>query len=175
MPRMYMYWAKDFMVGGPKIFCKEVMTRSRFLCLLKFLSASIDLSMSEQEVVYLLGDLLDKGQHVVTDNWYTNLQLGRYLLTRDTLLTGVVRADRGPPKMLKNGKLARHQATFARNGNTLVVKYMDRKEVNVLTTQYTASIVEKTKTFFGDQTVFYNKPLHIEKYNNLMGSVDMAD
>ncbi|MPC97005.1 hypothetical protein E2C01_092292 [Portunus trituberculatus] len=58
--------------------------------------------MSEQVVVHLLGDL-DKGRHVATDNWYTILRLGSYLLTRDTLLTGVVHADRGPSKMLKNG------------------------------------------------------------------------
>ncbi|MPC54575.1 hypothetical protein E2C01_048495 [Portunus trituberculatus] len=65
-------------------------------------NASMNLSKSEQVVVHLLCDLPDKGQHVVTDNWYTILRLGRYLLTRDTLLTGVVHANRGPSKMLKN-------------------------------------------------------------------------
>ncbi|XP_066971798.1 piggyBac transposable element-derived protein 4-like [Macrobrachium rosenbergii] len=134
-----------------------------------------NLSISEIIVVHLMKNLLDKGRHVVTDNWYTSYRLGNYLLTRDTTLTGVVRAGRGPPKKLVNEKLSRHQSTFARRGNTLVVKYMDKKEVNVLTTLYTAGMVEKCKTYFGDKTVFYNKPLHIEKYNSLMGSIDMAD
>ncbi|KAG0698432.1 PiggyBac transposable element-derived protein 4 [Chionoecetes opilio] len=40
---------------------------------------------------------------------------------------------------------------------------------------YNAGLVEKSKTFFGDRTVFFNKPLHIDRYNSLMGSVDMAD
>ena len=35
LPRMHMYWSKDVVFGGPKIFCKEVMSRGQFLCLLK--------------------------------------------------------------------------------------------------------------------------------------------
>ena len=133
--------------------------------------AASTLFMSEMVVVHLMRDLLEEGRHVVTDNWYTSLRLSNYLLTTNTLLTGLIHADRGPPKRLMAEKLSRHQFAFTRNGNTMVVKYMDKKEVNVLTTQYTAGLVEKTKTFFGDKTVFYNKPLHIDKYN----SVDMAD
>lgn len=110
--------------------------------------ASSGLSMSEQVVVHLMRDLLDKGRHVVTDNWYTSLRLGEYLLTRDTLLTGVVRADRGSPKTLAGEKLARHQSTFARKGSTPVVKYMDKKDVNVLTTFYTADLVEESQIFW---------------------------
>ncbi|KAK3868163.1 hypothetical protein Pcinc_026423 [Petrolisthes cinctipes] len=54
---------------------------------------------------------------------------------------------------------------------------MDKKDVCVLTTKYTANIVEHRhmKTYFGNQTVFFNRPLHIEKYNQKMGSVDLAD
>ena len=76
---------------------------------------------------------------------------------------------------MKDEKLERHQALFARKKNMLVVKYPDKKEENVLTTRYTADLVEKCKTYFGNKTVFYNKPLHIDRYNALMGSVDMAD
>ena len=129
--------------------------------------AATNLSMSESVVAYLMRDLLDKGRHVVTDNWYTSLRLGEYLLTRGTTMTGVVRADRGPPKSLAKEKLQKHQSTFARKGNSLVVKYQDKKEVNVLTTLYTADLVDKT--------TFYYKPLHVERYNALMGSVDKTD
>ena len=37
LPRNYMYWSADVMFGGPKIFCREVMPRAKFLCLLKFM------------------------------------------------------------------------------------------------------------------------------------------
>lgn len=58
------------------------------------------LTKSEVVVVNLMRDLLDKGCHVVTDNWNTSYCLNNYLLTRETLLTGVVCADQGPPKRL---------------------------------------------------------------------------
>ena len=137
--------------------------------------AASNLSVSEDIVVHLMKDLLDHGCHVVTDNWYTSIRLSDYLQTRNTMLTGVVRAGRGPPKSIINAKLERQQSVFARKGNTLVVKYHDKREVTVLTTKYKADMVEKTKTYFGQKTTFCNKPLHIDRYNNKMGSVDMAD
>ena len=274
LPRMHMYWSKDCLTRGGDVFCEGVMSRARFLCMLKFLRfgpidqvdkkrprtriepfldflrkrsqellilglhIAIDeslmlwkgrlgfkqfirtkrsrfgikvfvmcpsapkwsgyswnfevyygkdsifnstdpdaslLTVSELVVAYLMKDVLKKGHHVVTDNWYTSLRLGNYLLTKDTTLTGVVRADRGPPQKLKEEQLNRHQSSFARKGNVLAVKYQDKKEVNVLTTRYTAGLVEKSKRYFDTTTTFYFKPLHIDEYNNLMGSVDKAD
>ena len=40
LPRVYMYWARRFAYSGPKCFTSDVMGRSRFLCLLKFLRFS---------------------------------------------------------------------------------------------------------------------------------------
>ena len=99
------------------------------------------LSISEKIVVHLMRDLLDSGRHVVTDNWYTSLRLSDYLLTRETTLTGVVRSGRGPPKRLMAEKLDKHKSVFVRKENTLIVKYMDRKEVTVLSTRYVAGMV----------------------------------
>lgn len=90
--------------------------------------------------VYLMRGLLEAGRHVVTDNWCSSLRLAEYLLTKNTTVTGVVRAGRGQPKTLAAEKLQRHQSTFTRKGNTLVVKYQDKKEVNVLTPHYTANL-----------------------------------
>lgn len=272
-PRLHMYWSRNGIFSGPRVFCKEVMSRNRFFSILKFLRfssaasvragtpgtriepyldllrnrcqtlmrpathvavdealvlwkgrlgfrqfiktkrsrfgikvfvlcpsgenwngyswnfdiyygkssfkiddpAAAHLSVSEDIVVHLMKDLLDQGRHVVTDNWYTSVRLSDYLQTRKTMMTGVVRSGRGPPKKIISEKLERHQSVFARKGNTLLVKYQDKKEVTVLTTKYKADMVEKNKTYFGNTTVFYNKPLHIDRYNNLMGSVDMAD
>lgn len=273
LPRYAMYWKKDVMCSGPPIFCKEVMSRDRFLSIMKFLrfssvrqvrknvpstriepyldmlrercqwimrphkNVAVDealilwkgrlsfrqfiktkrsrfgvkvfllcpsdktwngyswnfiiyygkdsfdldepsasaLSISEKIVVYIMKDLVDEGRQVFTDNWYTSLRLAEYLLTRKTLITGVVRAGRGPPKEVMDQPLSKRQSCFARKGNTLVVKYQDRKQVTVLTTKYEANMVEITRTYFGNKVDFYNKPLHIDKYNRRMGSVDYAD
>lgn len=273
LPRLHMYWSKGPMYSGPAIFCGEIMSRDRFLSVLKFLRFSsvqdvkrgepktriepfldllrdkcqlvmrpgkhvtvdealvlykgrlrfrqymkskrarfgvkvfvvcpsepgwngyswnfhlyygkdslpvgdpsaVCLSASEKVVVYLMETLLDEGRHVVTDNWYTSLRLADYLQTRQTLLTGVVRDGRGPPKEIQEEKLEKHQSVFARKDNTLVVKWQDKREVTVLTTKYEAGVVEKSKRHFGNNIVFFNKPLPIEKYTEKMGSVDIAD
>ena len=91
------------------------------------------------------------------------------------MLTGVIRQGRGPPKAVQQEQLEKNQALFARKGNTLLVKWQDKREICLLSTKYEANVVEKTKTYFGGKTVFYNKPLQVEKYNKKMGSVDYAD
>ena len=47
------------------------------------------------------------------------------------MLTGVVLAGRGPPKNIVNAKLEKHQSVFARNGNTFIINYEDKKEVRL--------------------------------------------
>ena len=37
LPRMNMYWSNNCLVRGGDVFCKGVMSRARFLCMLKFL------------------------------------------------------------------------------------------------------------------------------------------
>ena len=274
LPRIGMYWSTHPMVGGPKIFCSKVMSRGRFLCILKFLRfgpphlvekgkpktriepfldllrrkckdilepgmhIAIDealklwkgrllfkqyiktkrsrfgikifflcpsdpnfsgyswtfaiyygkdsdfdsddpqashLSKSEQVVVYLMRDLLCVRRHVITDNWYTSLRLAEYLLTKDTLLTGTIRADRGPPEMLRREKLQKGQAAFARKGDVLVLKYQDKKDLHLLTTKYTAGYKEYTRCYSEGHVSFKKKPSTVTEYNELMGSVDKAD
>lgn len=66
------------------------------------------LSVSERIVVKILGDVLDEGRHIITDNWYTSLKLSDYLQTRATMLTGVVRQGRGPPKTVQHEDLEKN-------------------------------------------------------------------
>lgn len=39
-PHYVMYWREDMMCCGPPIFCREVMSCDRFLCIMKFLRFS---------------------------------------------------------------------------------------------------------------------------------------
>ena len=121
----------------------------------------------------MMTGLLDKGHHVITDNWYTSLRLARYMLTRKTDLTGVVRVNRGIPERLKNEILDSKQSSFMRNNDVLAVKYEDRKPVYSLSTRYTAEVIEKTKPF--QKKVYFKLPVQIFFYNEYMGSVDRAD
>ena len=274
LPRIAMYWSDHPMVGGPKIFCQQVMSRGRFLCMMKFLrfgslhevqkgkpktriepflnllrhkckdilepgmNIAIDeslklwkgrllfkqfiktkrsrfgikifflcpsdpsfdgyswtfeiyygadsdfnsddpeaseLTKSELVVVHLMRDLLCVGRHVITDNWYTSIRLARYLLAKDTTLTGTIRADRGPPQVMKDDNLTKGQAVFARKDDVLILKYHDKKVLHLLSTKCVAGYDEHCKKYYGGKIAFKNKPSIVTQYNQLMGSVDKAD
>ena len=91
------------------------------------------------------------------------------------MITGTIRHNRGLPKELANEKLERYGSAFIRKDNSLVVKREDKKSVYVITTCYSAGLIEKDKTYFGGIRKVFKKPYQIEKYNEYMGSVDMAD
>ena len=99
-------------------------------------SASDPLSLSEEIVVAMLGDLIGCGRHVITDNWYTSLRLAEFLLTEKTDLTGIVKPNRGPPQLIKSQKLDKKGSSFIRRGDVLITKYEDRKTIYALTTRY---------------------------------------
>ena len=86
------------------------------------------------------------------------------------MMTGTIRSDRGSLKKMVSEKLTKHSSLFAKN--SLQVKFQDKKKKR-----------KKKKFHFGNKTeffnsyfqFFFNRPLHIDKYNSLMGSVDMVD
>ena len=95
-----------------------------------------ELTKSEAIVVYLMQGLLGQDRHVIVDNWYASLRLAIYLLYKGTTMTGVVRADRGVPQLLKDDPLGNKASSFVRRGNVLITKSQDRKPVYSITTRY---------------------------------------
>ena len=51
-------------------------------------------------------------------------------------MTGVMRADRGAPQILKDEALGNKASAFMRRGNILITKFEDRKPVFSITTRY---------------------------------------
>ena len=96
-------------------------------------------------VVYLGQNLLDLEYAFYTNSFYSSSRLAQYLLTRDTLLTGTIRANRDIPDMVRDAPLTRHQTAFARKNNILVLKYHDTKDVYLITTQFTANLEERER------------------------------
>jgi Transposase IS4/DDE_Tnp_1-like zinc-ribbon len=135
-----------------------------------------DLTVSERIVTHLLRDLLDLGYCVYTDNWYTSVRLAEYLLTRDTMLTGTVRVNRGIPTVIQQEKLKPGQTMFARKDNLLAVKYMDKREVHLISSQHTAGFQERTRFQpAGGNRQMLMQPSVIREYNNYMQGVDRTD
>ena len=119
-------------------------------------------------------NLLNKGYHLYTDNFYTKPVLATTLLQAGTLLTGTVRGNsRGlptlPPRM-NVGDIINHR----RQGILLVAfreKCSQRKPVLVLSTGTAAGKTE-VRTGAGRDKL---KPNCIAMYNKYMGGVDLSD
>lgn len=138
-------------------------------------SDSSNLPVSERIVVFLAQNLLDEGRHIIVDNWYLSTRLTQYLLKYRTYITGTLRTNRGVPQHLIDEPLNKGSSLFIRNEDMLLVRFSDKKNVYVLTSRYEASLCEKKRYLVGGQSQFYYKPLHIEMYNQFMGSVDKTD
>lgn len=137
-----------------------------------------DLSKSELIVVHLLAkaELLDKWYIVTLDNWYSSVRLAEYLFSRKTYMRGTVRSNRGIPSSLKSLPLQVHDTAYFRKDNqVLAVKYVDKKEIFLLSTVDKAGEIEKSRYLRGGALAQYPKPEAIETYNKTMGGVDVTD
>lgn len=118
--------------------------------------------------------LLNKGYHLYTDNFYTRPLLAEYLLERKTLLTGTVRANsKGLPEE-KSSKLQVGECKFWRKGEMLCLSFREKKSqtkpVLLLTTAHNAVVQENV--IRGREK---KKPEAIFDYNAFMGGVDISD
>ncbi|KAJ8950874.1 hypothetical protein NQ318_011172 [Aromia moschata] len=90
-------------------------------------------------VFSLMGNLLDKGRTLYTDNYSTGVHLAKELLKRKTHLVGIVRSNR---KLncteVINKKLKKHEIV-ARESNSGIVmmKWKDTRDVIMLKTKHT--------------------------------------
>ena len=119
-------------------------------------------------------NLLHKGYHLFTDNFYTKPALARALGNASTLLTGTVRANsRGLPTLPR--KLAVGDVLNFRQDDLLCMAFREkksqRKPVLMLSTSEAAGMVN-VRTAAG---IVKRKPLCIAAYNRYMGGVDLSD
>jgi len=120
--------------------------------------------------------LLNKGYHLQTDNWYTKCKLATDLLQKDTSLTGTVRANsKGLPKLLtRPGKMKPQTTKYAKKGNLLCCAYMDKKSQRkpVLSLSTASPSVDLTSEVRGTAKL---RPYMAQTYNAGMGGVDLMD
>ena len=134
---------------------------------------------SHAVVVQLLTNsgLLNKGYHLVTDNYYTKPKLAQELFVQKTYLTGTVRANsKGLPDRLKTKKkLKVGERLYARNQELLVCAFRDKKSqkknVMLLSSKFRAREVS-SKNSKGKEAI---KPEIVAHYNAKMGGVDLSD
>ncbi len=127
------------------------------------------------------GNLLDQGYHVYMDNYYNSVVLAEQLSDRKTYCCGTLNCGRKgvPPSIAfaksKKGlkkKLHKNECIWRRSGNVLLLVWMDKKPVSVISTIHCAWFRFSKKNYQGRE-VF--KPEPIAKYNKYMFGVDLAD
>ncbi|XP_060553795.1 piggyBac transposable element-derived protein 4-like [Ruditapes philippinarum] len=138
----------------------------------------IDLSTTTKIVIGMLAfcGLLSKGYHIYMDNNYTSPELMEELDLLNTYACGTLRINRkGVPKAIQSVRnLRQGEAIFRRRGNMLVLKYHDKKDVNMLTTIHTANlaVLERVNRQTHEPIT---KPTPIVEYCKKMGGVDLSD
>ena len=151
------------------------------LHLIMYAGKDLDISYDDGQavgVVKLLlnrAQLLNKGFHLYTDNFYTKPILAEFLFQNKTLLTGTVRRNsRGLPGEVKTLNVAVGDSKHYRKGEMLLVAFRDKKTqkqpVIVLSTGHSAQI--ETKIVRGKEKT---KPAAVMDYNKYMGGVDISD
>ncbi|GFO20180.1 PiggyBac transposable element-derived protein 4-like [Plakobranchus ocellatus] len=87
----------------------------------------------------LIGSYMGCGRTLYVDNYYTSPNLFSHLKQQATLACGMMRLNRknGPPKsMLHKLKKSDTNTSALTNGNLNLLRFFDKREVNVLTTAY---------------------------------------
>ena len=125
----------------------------------------------------LISPYIGCGRTLYVDNFYTSPDQFTYLKQENTLACGTMRMNRkhGRPKtMVPNLKKGDDTVTLPTNGQLNLIRFMDRKEVRLLTTAHTARKVAtgKNNPVTKDPIVKFHA---VHEYNQYMGAVDRSD
>ena len=124
-----------------------------------------------------IGNYLNKGYHVFTDNFYTSLRLAKALLQQNTYLTGTIQLNRKeiPPEAKKANV---GEAKYLGHKNVLMCSFRDKKSkpnpvILISSNAHTNNVTIKKKR--GNVEYEKVKPSVIHDYNQYMGVVDESD
>ncbi|GFO01917.1 poc1 centriolar protein homolog a [Plakobranchus ocellatus] len=120
----------------------------------------------------LMQPYLDKGYWLYTNNYYTCPALAYQLIERRTNCVGTVRSNRvGMPKCLANQSVAKGSSDYRVKTGLWVVKYADKKRVNIITNCHnpTRAVTVTTRTSTKE------KPEAVQDYVLNMAGVDRND
>ena len=118
--------------------------------------------------------LLDMGHHVYFDNYYNSPDLIDLLYKRKTHACGTVRKNqKSLPIAVTQAKLKQGETVFCHKNNLLALKWMDKREVYILSGLHKATNVISKKTNYKGQKVMKPQPVFL--YNRYMSGVDLTD
>lgn len=132
-------------------------------------------NLSKNVVLELSKEYLDVGRTIVTDNYYTSIDLAETLLQRSTHLIGTIRKNRkGLPKNVVGEKLKKGEIVAMENDKgILVFKWKDKRDVLGLSTRHKVGFVTVTSKRNKNKSSL--KPTAIADYNRHKCSIDLSD
>lgn len=99
-------------------------------------------------VLRLMSPYLNRGHHLVMDNFYNSAKLSENLLKHKTHTTGTLRSNRkGNPKVVTFKKLKKGEYIWRRRRGVYVSKWRDNRDVLLLTTKYHPKLIEVSNRF----------------------------
>ena len=103
-----------------------------------------ELSHTVKVVITLVEYLKNQGHDLYTDRFYTSPVLTNNLNPLGIMITGTMMANkRGLPKTLKKkDKVAKGTITSFRDGNIMVLSWMDKRKTLMLSTKYSNNSVD---------------------------------
>ncbi|XP_065185884.1 piggyBac transposable element-derived protein 4-like [Sycon ciliatum] len=134
-----------------------------------------NLGKSGAVVARLMEPFVDKGYHLYVDNWYSSVDLARYLADKGTMVCGTIRSNRrGLPKRTVAYKgLKKGEFVFRSWNGIIFVKLSDTKVVHFLSTLHSAEVVDTGKRDLHRLPI--RKLALVHDYNLFMGGVDRND
>lgn len=111
-----------------------------------------------------LGNYLNKGYHLYTDNFYTSVHLAKWLLQNSTYITGTIRRNRKDlPQEAKSADVG--EPNFFKNEEMFICSYRDNKSKKA------PVVLLSTKSYASEN----GKRNMIDNYNKYIGDVDESD
>ena len=81
-----------------------------------------NLDQTAAMIMKLMEPYLEKGYHLITDNYYNSVSLKEFLSSKGTYITGTFRKDR----MVISTKLKKGQMVWKSKGDTTIAKWKDK-------------------------------------------------
>jgi len=132
-------------------------------------------SMPTEIVLNLSQPYLTDGRTLVTDNFYTSVELATKLLQSRTHLVGTVRSNRKSlPRAVTAAHLKKGEVIARQNNDGVhVLKWRDRRDVMVLSTKHGGNLVNTGKKNRKQEII--QKPEAVLYYNSIKQGIDVSD
>ena len=123
-------------------------------------------NQGERIVRELCEPVLDKGYTITTDNFFTTMNLARYLKSRHTALVGTIKKSRRFLPSIITEKSRETGSMFLYHDNITICRYSEKpgKYVLLLSSQHQLGLIEEN-----------NKPEIVNSYNASKAGVDTLD